>query len=141
MEGVKPQYKLIWLWRIRLALICFVISVANSYLFSQGGLIKDIITYSWMGLFVVMFFILLPIAYNKIHYSYDNLSITLNHGMIYYRVKTLKQSNIKFSVVSQSPAEMVLGIYSLRLKAMGGDMVIWGLDKDQCNELKSSLGI
>ncbi len=136
MKSAPPSPALLWVWRIRTAFVCTIPSAISFYFFTDNNFLRDTITIGWMVIFVLMFFILLPIAHSRYKYGYDYMKFVMEYGMIYYRTKSVDIANIKFIQITRSPLERVFGLCTIKFVAPGSFVRIEGLDKTAAKTLE-----
>lgn len=140
MKRIKPQPKLLTLWRIVLALIMCVPAFLNSLLLYRSTSPAWIIgTAVWMIVFFAGYLVYLPLAYRRISFSLYDEKVTLYSGVFYRRIRSIPLENIQFTSLWASPLHLVMGICSLSITAAGGHVTLPGLRKQDAESLAAVL--
>ena len=140
MITLKPSKNILWVWRIRLALMSLFPSVLNSWLFETMSTIWIVITVIWMVIFIFFYTIYYPLKFRKLSYTADNYCFTKNYGTLYTITKSMPLHSIQFIVKRTSPLEKAVGLCGFRLIGAGSQISILGLKPDELDFLYEFMG-
>ena len=133
MINIYPSENILWLWRIRLALVFLIPSSVNSWFFKTGSMTWILISLILALIFIIFFWIYYPIKFKKLSYTFNGKTITKNYGIIYTMVKNIPLDSIQFIIKRTSPLGRFFGICSFVLVGAGSKMYISGIKPDELN--------
>lgn len=139
MGSIKPNSRLLTIWRIQLSIAICIPAFLNSVLFKIQSPIWLWGTALWIIAFVVVYLVYLPMKFKSISYSVKEDRILLYTGVIYPRIRIAPKDRIQFSVVLTSPFERIFGLASLQVVLAGGRVVLPGLRHSDADILSQSI--
>lgn len=140
MGQIKPQKKVLTLWRIVFSLGMAVPAFVSALIYSFGSVVWICVTAVWLLLFLGGYLFYLPLRYSKLSYSLTKDKIILFSGVIYTRQRAIPLRNIQFTSLKQNFLERIFGLCTLVVTAAGGHLVISGLYDDDAKKLGEILG-
>ncbi len=135
MFSFNASKNILWVWRIRLALICLIPSILSSWFFKPYSVLWIISTSLWLVTFTFFYAFYFPIKYKKLSYCHDGNIFIKNYGVIYTMTKSVPLKNIQFIVKSATPLEKLFKIYTFRIVGAGSQLIATGLGSDDLNFL------
>lgn len=135
MIKLKPSKDILWVWRIRLALICLIPSILTGWLFRTYSKLWIISTAIWIIFFTFFYVFYFPVKYKKLYYYRDGNIFVKNYGVIYTMTKSIPLKNIQFIVKKATPLEKLFKIYSYRIIGAGSQLTASGLKFDELDFL------
>ncbi len=135
MFSFNASKNILWVWRIRLALICLIPSILSSWFFKTYSDLWIISTSLWLIIFTFFYAFYFPIKYKKLSYCRDGNIFIKNYGVIYTMTKSVPLKNIQFIVKSATPLEKLFKIYTFRIVGAGSQLIATGLRSDDLNFL------
>ena len=135
MINLKPSKNILWVWRIRLCLICLIPSAICGWFFKTFSSLWLIFTCLWLIAFAFFYIFYFPIKYKKLLYHHDGSVFVKNYGVIYTMTKSIPLKNIQFIIKSATPLERIFKIYSFRIVGAGSQMTVSGLNSDDLSFL------
>lgn len=139
MGRIKPQPRILSIWRILLTLVMVLPAFANALFFPARGRAWLIITIVWVIVYLALFLVYLPLRYNKLSYSVGNERILLYSGALYTNVRVLPLQNIQYVSIYQNPIERLFGLCTLVAVAAGGRISLPGLRRQDAESLAKAL--
>lgn len=140
MINLNPSKNILWVWRIRLAILCLIPAALNSWIFKTGSKIWIFVTLIWASVFIFFYWIYYPIKFKKLSYVCNGQSIIKNYGILYTIVKNMPLESIQFIVKRTSPLCKFFGVCCFELVGAGSKMYITGLKPNELDFLYEYLG-
>lgn len=140
MGSMKPQPKILTIWRIVLTLCAVVPAFLNAILFPVPGRLWLWVSVVWIALYLAMYLVYLPLKYQKLTFSVSEERILLYSGVLYTYVRSIPLRNIQFTAITKTPFDHLFGLCSLVVTAAGGRIVLPGLREKDAEALSRALG-
>lgn len=139
MGQMKPQPKILTIWRMSLTIAMVIPAFANALFFSPRSRVWLILSLVWLALFLILYLWYLPLRYNNLSFTVSGERILLYSGALYTRVRILPLCNIQYVSVYHNPIERIFGLCSLSAVAAGGRVTLPGLREPDAQSLAKSL--
>lgn len=139
MGKMKPQLKILSIWRMILAISMVIPAFANALFFPFRSRTWLFVSLGWIALFLALYLFYLPLRYHKLSFTVGNERILLYSGALYTRIRSLPLRNIQYVSVYQNPLERLFGLCSLVAVAAGGRISLPGLRREDAEALAKAL--
>lgn len=140
MGSIRPQPKVLTIWRIMLAIGICVPAFLNSVFFRITSPIWTWGTVIWMTAFLLLYLIYLPLRYRRLSFSVTSDRILLYGGVLYRSARMVPIARIQYTSLSANPFERIFGLCSLVVVMAGGRAVLPGLRRQDAEALAAVLG-
>ncbi|MEG0899314.1 MAG: PH domain-containing protein [Oscillospiraceae bacterium] len=140
METKKSEKRIVWVWRIRLALFCLIPAAMNGWFNETMSNIWLIFTFLWVAVFIFFYAFYFPIKYKKQSYRITSKDFFVTTGVIYTITKSIPIKNVQYVSIFSSPLERIMKVATIRAVGAGGGVSISGMSKEDTKRLSSILG-
>lgn len=135
MGTMKPQPRILVIWRIHLAVSMAIPAFLNALFFRLSDPLWVWITLGWLLIFLALYLVYLPLRYRGMSFAVAGDKILVYNGVLYARVKSIPMGGIQFTTLWAGPLERMLGLCSLILSSAGGQAALPGLRRKDAEAL------
>lgn len=135
MLKLKPQPKILTIWRFFLVLFACIPAFGVSLVFPLGSKKWTAWSIVWILLFLLVYLVYLPMYYKRVDFIVNKELLTVRRGVIHYKVYSLPIAHIQYATMVENPLDRMFGLASLRVIAPGGSLYMQGLKKTDAQKL------
>lgn len=129
--------KALLVFRYRLFLIAFLLSLLITILFPLFSAWWWTFTGIWVGVFLFYFFFYYPLKFKKLHFFLTEDYMKVNTGIIYTRHRYIYKQNIQYILFQQTPLQRHFELYTVIVYAAGGTLILPGFSKADAQCIRS----
>lgn len=138
MTIVRPNRKVLTMWRILLVVVSFLPILAISLFLTSSTLYKVGVGI-WGVLFILFFAWYLPKLYNSMVYIIDENNVVFRRGVFITKVVNMPINNIQYTTISISPFARIMGVVTLIVVAPGARLSLAGLSMKEARRISKDI--
>ena len=132
---IKPQPRVLTLWRLLAALVVFVPAFLLSLFVELFSILWIVGTVLWVGIFLYIFLFHLPRFYQNLAIEVTQQEVIVRGGVFYSNLYTIALQNIQFITISSTPLSQLFRLVSLKITMAGGRVRIPGMKREDAERL------